>query len=278
MGFDKRSLDTGADTTWCPGCNNYMLLSEVRNVVSEICEKEGKERKDFSISAGIGCHGKIFDYLNLGGVYSLHGRVIPTITGMKMGNPSLDIIGFGGDGDTYAEGVSHLLHASRTNPDVTMVVHNNRVFALTTGQATPTSEEGFVTKAEPKGHKDPALNPIELAISNNTSFVARIDPTDFKKSEEVLKKAMEWDGFALVDVVMPCIKYTSDISELKSKFYWLEEKKRSKEEALEKAREWTKGTKLPLGIFYRSEKPVLSDRKESLRELKKEGKGGFEKG
>ncbi len=269
----KKNLDTDAEMTWCPGCNNFILLSAVKNALDTISEEKNIRREDFSMASGIGCHGKMFDYLNVGGVYSLHGRVLPTLVGTKIGNPSLEVIGFGGDGDTYSEGMSHFIHASRFNPDITMVVHNNRVFALTTGQATPTSEEGFESKAQPEGHSDPALNPLEIAVANGTSFVARVNPRDFGKTQEILEKAMKWDGFSYVDVIMPCRKYTQNIEEVNEKFYWLEDKDRTRDEALEKTREWDRGEKLPLGIFYRKKKRVMSERKKSLSELREDGKG-----
>ncbi len=276
MTIKESDLVTGAEMTWCPGCNNFMLLSAVKKAIKNVSVDKGLDRKDFSMAAGIGCHGKMFDYLNVGGVYNLHGRVLPTMIGTKIGNPSLEVIGFGGDGDTYSEGVSHFIHASRFNPDMTMVVHNNKVFALTTGQATPTSEKGFKSKAQPKGHTEPALNPLELAIANNTSFVARVDPKKFGKTVEVLEKAMKWEGFSYIDVIMSCKKYSQEMDMLNEKSYWMEEERRTKEKALKKAAEWNEKEKLPLGIFYMEKKETMSDRKDSLSSLKDENKGWFQ--
>lgn len=277
--MESNDLNTGADVTWCPGCNNFMLLSAVRKALKTRAEEKDIGREDFSMAAGIGCHGKMFDYLDIGGVYSLHGRVIPTMVGMKMGNPNLEVIGFGGDGDTYSEGVSHFIHASRLNPDMTMVVHNNEIYALTTGQATPTTKKGFETKAQPKGHFEEPLNPIELAVSNNTSFVARVDASNITMTQEVLEKAMSWEGYAFVDVVMPCLKYNMDIQKMKDKFYRMDEKPdRTKSEALEKAAEWnSQEGDLPLGIFYRNRKETMSEKRNQLSKLKEENKGWFQR-
>ena len=270
-------LDTEADVTWCPGCNNFMLLSAVRNAIKSHGEENGYERKDFSMAAGIGCHGKMFDYLDVGGVYNLHGRVIPTLVGMKMGNPNLQVIGFGGDGDTYAEGVSHFIHVSRLNPDATMVVHNNEIYALTTGQATPTTEKGYRTKAQPRGHFEPSMNPLELAIINETSFVARVNASDAEKVQEVLEKAMDWDGYAFVDVVMPCLKYNMNIQEMQERFTYIEDEDRARKEALELASRWNEDEgELPLGIFYRNRKETMSERRKQLSELKEEHAGWYQ--
>ena len=131
-------LSTPMIPTWCPGCWNFQILTAVKNVIGEEIKK-GKKKDDFAIVAGIGCHAKIFDYINLNGINTLHGRVLPTCLGMKVGNPNLNVIGFSGDGDAYAEGMEHLVHAARYNSDFKFIVSNNQVFALTIGQSTPTT-------------------------------------------------------------------------------------------------------------------------------------------
>src|SRR3989344_9641020 len=136
------NLSTNARNTWCPGCFNFSILAGVKNVLQERIKTE-KDREKFAIVSGIGCHAKIFDYLNLNGLNALHGRVIPICLGMKIGNPNLNVIGFSGDGDAYAEGMEHLIHAARYNSDFKYIVHNNQVFALTVGQPTPVTERGF---------------------------------------------------------------------------------------------------------------------------------------
>ncbi len=276
MTINESDLSTGAEMTWCPGCYNFMLLSAVKKAIKTISEYKDIKRKDFSMAAGIGCHGKMFDYLNVGGVYNLHGRVIPTMVGTKIGNPNLEVLGFGGDGDTYSEGISHFIHASRLNPDITMVVHNNKVFALTTGQATPTSEKGFKSKAQPEGHTEPSLNPLELAVANNTSFVARTNPKEFDRTINILEKAMKWEGFSYIDVIMPCRKYSGNMELMDEKSYWLDDEERTKDEALKKAAEWNKKDKLPFGIFYRDKKETMSERKKNLSILKEKGDGWFQ--
>jgi len=164
-------LSTNAKPTWCPGCFNFQVLAGVKK---SILSQPNFNKNDYAMVAGIGCHGKIFDYLNLNGINGLHGRVLPTMLGMKVGNPNLKIIGFSGDGDAYAEGMEHLIHAARYNSDIKYIVHNNQVFALTVGQPTPVTEIGYKDKTTPSGEKISPLNPIKLMLSAGASFVARV--------------------------------------------------------------------------------------------------------
>src|SRR3989338_5067939 len=167
------NIITNVETTWCPGCTNYYILGGFRNFIEKEIKK-GKKKDDFAIVSGIGCHAKLFDYINLNGLNSLHGRVLPTCLGMKIGNPNLTVLGFSGDGDAYAEGMEHLIHAPRYNSNFKYFVFNNQVFALTVGQPTPVSEKGFADKTNPKGVKTQALNPIKLMLSAGCDFVARV--------------------------------------------------------------------------------------------------------
>ena len=192
-------LETKSQNTWCPGCPNFLLLESVKIALRNIIYK-GTKQEDIVMVSGIGCHAKIFDYLNISGIYSLHGRVLPTCFGIKVGNPNLVVLGFGGDGDTYAEGISHFIHACRYNANMTMIVHDNRAFALTTGQATPTTEQGSKVKSEPLGVFPIPINPIKLALSLRASFVARAYARDIKGTAEIIEKALEHNGFSFVDV------------------------------------------------------------------------------
>lgn len=135
-------LNTYSQNTWCPGCANFGILTAFKEVIASLTKKK-IAKENIVILSGIGCHAKIVDYLNLNSFYSLHGRPIATAQGIKLGNPNLKVIVFAGDGDTYDEGISHLIHAAKRNIDITVLIHNNRIFALTTGQFTPTSPKGF---------------------------------------------------------------------------------------------------------------------------------------
>ena len=140
-----KSIRTNATSTWCPGCFNFMILAGVQKFLEKQIAS-GKNKNDFAMVSGIGCHAKIFDYLDLQGVNSLHGRVLPVALGMKIGNPKLNVLGFSGDGDAYAEGMEHLIHMARYNSDIKYLVHNNQVFALTIAEPSPVTEKGYKDK------------------------------------------------------------------------------------------------------------------------------------
>ncbi len=267
------NLSTPVIPNWCPGCYNFQILASFKRVIEEQI-KAGKLKNDFAIVTGIGCHAKLFDYVNLNGINTLHGRVLPTCLGMKIGNPNLTIFGFSGDGDAYAEGMEHLIHAARYNSDFKYVVHNNQVFALTVGQPTPTTERKFVDKTMPLGVKLSPINPIRIMLASGAGFVARCY-ADMKQLDYVFKEALKHKGFAFIEVIQPCLIFHPD-AEYKSKFYSLEETKHDKtsfEKAWEKAGEFDYDIphteKIPTGIFYQKEKPILEELYPQLVELKK---------
>lgn len=255
------TLNTSKKNTWCPGCWNFQILAGVKKVILDQIEK-GKKENDFAIVTGIGCHAKIFDYIKLNGINTLHGRVLPTCLGIKIGNPKLNVIGFSGDGDAYAEGMEHLIHAARYNSDFKYIVHNNQVFALTVGQPTPVTEKGFKDKTTPAGVKIQPLNPIKLMLASGASFVARVF-ADSKQVEHVLKEALKHKGFAFIEILQPCLIFHPDKG-YKEKTYFLEEKGHDKtnfDQAWKRAAEFDYNTteKIPLGIFYQSKKPVFEE-------------------
>jgi len=271
----KPNLNTTTKPTWCPGCFNFLILAGVKNVLSQEIKTE-EDKKKWAIVSGIGCHAKTFDYLNLNGINTLHGRVLPTCLGLKIGNPNLNVIGFSGDGDAYAEGMEHLIHAARFNANFKYFVYNNQVFALTVGQPTPTTELGYKDKTTPLGVKVKPLNPIKLMLASGASFVARVF-ADMKQVEEVLKQALKHKGFAFIEVLQPCLIFHPDIG-YKEKTYSLEEKNHDKtsfEQAWKRAQEfdYNEVKKIPLGIFYQKEQTIFEDNFEQLKELKKKGIG-----
>ncbi len=257
------NLNTSIMPTWCPGCNNFQILAGVKKVLNEKI-KTDDEKEKWAIVAGIGCHAKIFDYTNLNGINTLHGRVLPTCLGMKIANPKLNVLGFSGDGDAYAEGMEHLIHMARYNSNIKYFVHNNQVFALTVGQPTPTTEIGFKDKTTPRGVKISPLNPIKLMLASGASFVARVY-SDVKQIEYVLKEALNHKGFAFIEVLNPCLIFHNQ--NYKNKIYFLQEERHDKnnfEEAWKKAQEFDYNsiddkTKIPMGIFYQVEKPVFEE-------------------
>jgi 2-oxoglutarate ferredoxin oxidoreductase subunit beta len=271
------NLNTKVTPTWCLGCFNFQILAGVKNVIAKQIQ-EGRKKDGFAITSGIGCHAKIFDYLNLNGINALHGRVLPTCLGMKVGNPNLTVFGFSGDGDAYAEGMEHLIHSVRYNSDIKYIVHNNQVFALTVGQPTPTTETGFKDKTTPAGVKLHPINPIRLVLAAGCGFVARV-LADVNQVERVLEEALKHKGFCFIEVLQPCLIFHPD-ADYKGKAYNLQEAGHDKTNlkvAMERAEEFDydllkQETKIPVGIFYQTEKPVFEDIVAPLSELKKQGK------
>lgn len=251
-----QELSTGRPITWCPGCPNHGILESVKRTVSEmINDSNGKlGQKDFAITTGIGCSGKIFDYLKLNGFYGLHGRPIPTAMGIKLANPNLNVLAFAGDGDTYSEGMAHFIHAFRYNPDMTLVVHDNQSFSLTTGQSTPVSQQGFKNKANPLGEYNQPFNPIKLALSAGATFIARCNALDVNHTTEVLKKAINHKGFAYVEIMQKCLIFNRDMNDIDNLMYKIKDNK-NLNKAYELADEWnynSKKGKIPLGVIYQS--------------------------
>jgi 2-oxoglutarate/2-oxoacid ferredoxin oxidoreductase subunit beta len=268
---DKNNLNTNVIPTWCPGCFNFQILAGIKNALDREI-RNGKNKEDFAIVSGIGCHGKIFDYVNLNGINTLHGRVLPTCLGMKIGNPNLNVIGFSGDGDCYAEGMEHLIHAARFNADIKYFVHNNQVFALTVGQPTPTTEIGFKDKTTPMGVKFPPINPIKLMLSAGATFVARVYANS-EQIEYIFREAMRHKGFAFVEILQPCIVFHNDKG-YAEKTYSLESVKHDRtnfQQAMKRAEEFNYNDveKIPLGIFYQTQRKVLEEQYPQLAELKR---------
>ncbi len=258
---EKTELGTKNEKTWCPGCPNFMILESVKQAISKLID-EGYRPADFVSVTGIGCHAKIFDYLNFSGFYGLHGRVLPASLGIKLGNPKLTVIGFAGDGDTYAEGMEHFIHAGRYNADLTLVVHDNQSFSLTTGQATPTSPQGYKSKAEPWGGCAPPLNPLRLALASGTSFIARCNARDIAHTAEVLVKAVRHPGFSFVEVIQDCLIFNREMNG-KDRLMYKVPDNIDREKAYALAGEWDyngREGKIPLGVIYQEGKPVLGER------------------
>jgi len=267
----SKKLDTREIMTWCPGCSNYEILKSVKLAISRLM-KEGHKAENFAMVTGIGCHGKIFDYLNISGIYGLHGRAVPTAMGIKIGNPNLKVIAFAGDGDMYSEGISHFIHAGKYNSDLTLIVHDNQAFSLTTGQATPTSQKGYKTKAEPFGKLGVPFNPLKLALASNATFIARANARDAKHTAKIIKQAIKHKGFSFVEIIQDCIVFNLDINNKGKRMYKLPDKKRTKIEAMKLAEMYDynlgKG-KIPLGIIYKETRKTFEENWPQLELLKK---------
>lgn len=262
--MEAKDFNTKEEITWCPGCPNFNINLAVKEVLAELVNENKIKAKDIAVAVGIGCHAKIYDYLSTSGFYGLHGRPLPVALGIKIANPELTVIGFGGDGDTYAEGIAHFVQNCRHNANITMLVHNNQNFSLTTGQATPTSEKGFVGASTPFGEGEEPMNPISLALISGATFVARSYALDQAHLKETIKEAIEHKGFAFVDILQPCLIFHNTIPYFKDHVYKLEDNnKEDLDVALKLAREWDysfkEDKKVPIGVFYKIKKPTFEE-------------------
>jgi 2-oxoglutarate ferredoxin oxidoreductase subunit beta len=251
-------LKTPKINTWCPGCGNFGILMAFKKALIEL----GLQREETVMVSGIGCHGKIVNYVNLNGFHGIHGRVLPAAQGIKLANPNLTVVGFAGDADQYNEGWGHFAHAIRNNIDMTLIVHDNMVLGLTTGQATSTSQQGFKSKSTPFGVIPPMLNPVAHALVSNSSFVARGFSGDMFHLKKLMIEAIKHRGFAYVDVFQPCVSfnYLNTYDWFSQRVYKLEDEGHNvtdRNKALEKAFEW--GDRIPIGIFYNKERPTYQD-------------------
>lgn len=251
-----KNLTTNAEITWCPGCGNFGILNAFKKAVKEL-EKQGVKQSQIIITTGIGCHGKIFDYIPLSGVYSIHGRSIATAQGIKLGNPSLTVVAFAGDGDAYGEGIAHLIFAAKRNADITVVVHNNGAYALTTGQFSPTSKKGFKGPSSPQGSIEQPLNPLRLLLEAGASFVGRGYAGNINHLSSLLTEAMLHKGFSIVDVLQPSVVFNDTYSLYNEITEVIPKPARSYDDALILAKKMDK--KLPLGVFYKVNKSVFHE-------------------
>jgi 2-oxoglutarate ferredoxin oxidoreductase subunit beta len=246
----------GLKPAWCPGCGNFGILRALNKALVEL---EIKPPQVLLVS-GIGQAGKLPHY-SQGNIFnSLHGRPVPPAIGAKIANPELVVIAVSGDGDAYGEGGNHFLHAMRRNHDITYLVHNNQVYGLTKGQTSPTSDLGFVTKTTPYG-ASPPINPIAIAIVTGATFVARGFAGDIDHLAELIKKGIQHRGFALVDILQPCVTFNhkNTYSWYRERVYQLGEDYDPSNQlgALEKAQEW--GDRIPIGVFYRVQRPTFEE-------------------
>jgi 2-oxoglutarate ferredoxin oxidoreductase subunit beta len=248
-------LTTYEENTWCPGCGNFGIFNAFKMAVKRL-EEEGISRNKVVITAGIGCHAKIFDYLNLSGLYSIHGRGISTAQGMKLANHELIAVAFAGDGDALGEGISHTIFAAKRNANITAIIHDNGVYGLTTGQFTPTSHKGFIGPSTPKGSIEDPLNPLKLMLISGATFVARGYSARIKELTDIFYEGMIHKGFSFIDVLQPCVSFNDTYKLYNSIVEPINKPANSIEEALNIVNETEK---LPVGIIYKTDKPVYDE-------------------
>jgi len=248
----KEKLATNEEMTWCPGCPNHMILESVKETIASFIDNKKYKHGDFAIATDIGCHAKIFDYLNLSGISCLHGRAIPTAIGMKIANPNLKVLVFAGDGAVYSEGISHFMHTFKHNPNMTLILHDNQSFSLTKGQPTPTTQKDYVSKASPLGTFEKPFNPIKIALAAGATFVARTNARDIKHMTEIFTKAINHNGFSFVEVIQDCLIFNTEQNNKDKQMYKISDNKdRFHAEKLADEYDYNSKTgKIPLGIIF----------------------------
>lgn len=241
------------ETAWCPGCGNFSILNCLKTALEEL----GKDPHEVLMAAGIGQAAKTPQYISANTFCGLHGRSLPAATAAKIVNEGLTVIVNSGDGDSYGEGGNHFIHAIRRNVNIAHFVHDNQIYGLTKGQSSPTTAEGQVTNAQADGNISHPLNPVLMAIAAGAGFVARSFSGDSKHLIAMMKEAISYKGYALVDILQPCVSFNkvNTFSYYKERVYHLEEDydTADKAGAMIKAMEF--GARIPIGILYREDRP-----------------------
>ncbi|MGF3102640.1 2-oxoacid:ferredoxin oxidoreductase subunit beta [Rossellomorea sp. DUT-2] len=188
---------------WCPGCGDFSVQAAIQRASANV----GLDPEQLAVVSGIGCSGRISGYINSYGFHGIHGRSLPIAQGLKMANKELTVIASGGDGDGFAIGLGHTIHAIRRNVDVTYIVMDNQIYGLTKGQTSPRSSSGFKTKSTPQGSIEPALAPMEMALTAGATFVAQSFSSDLKELTAIIEAGLNHKGFSLINVFSPCVTY-----------------------------------------------------------------------
>jgi 2-oxoglutarate ferredoxin oxidoreductase subunit beta len=256
---------TGCSPTWCPGCGDWGILNSLKQSFINL----ELNPSDVAVVFGIGCSGNMNDFLNCNGFHALHGRGIPVAVGIKIANHKMPVLTIQGDGDCYGEGGNHFIHSCRGNHDITVIVHDNRLYSLTTGQVSPTSPKKFKSKSTPEGVIESPLNPLSIALLSGATFVAQTFAGDSNHMTNTITQGIKHKGFSLINVLQPCVTFNK-VNTFK---YYLEKsyklptdyKSDNFKLALNTSLEIFK-EKYPLGVLYQVDSPSYTDQLPQLRE------------
>ncbi|WP_435921172.1 2-oxoacid:ferredoxin oxidoreductase subunit beta [Paenibacillus sp. DYY-L-2] len=188
---------------WCPGCGDFSIQAAIQRAAANV----GLEPESLAVISGIGCSGRISGYINAYGLHGIHGRALPIAQGVKLANRDLTVIASGGDGDGFAIGMAHTVHAIRRNVNITYIVMDNQIYGLTKGQTSPRSGEGFKTKSTPEGSVESTLSPLEVALASGATFVAQSFSSDLKQLTSLIEQGIQHEGFSLINVFSPCVTF-----------------------------------------------------------------------
>lgn len=252
------------ETAWCPGCGNFTILECLKAAL----EQTGKHPSEVLMAAGIGQAAKTPQYISANAFCGLHGRSLPAAVAAKIANDKLTVVVDTGDGDSYGEGGNHFIHNIRRNVNIAHFDHDNQIYGLTKGQASPTSMLGIVTGVQPDGNINEPLNPILLAIASGAGFVARAFTGNKEHLISMMKQAIEYEGYALVDILQPCVSFnkTNTFAWYSKRVYELDESYnfKSKIDAMQKAMEF--GDRIPIGIIYSEQKSTYHQKNQVLKQ------------
>ncbi len=249
--------------TWCPGCGDFGVIAAIEIAVKRL----QLPSQNVVIVSGIGCSSNLPHFLSSYGFHGIHGRVLPVAEGIRWANHGLTVIGTGGDGDGFGIGAGHFVHAMRRNVDLTYVTMDNQIYGLTTGQASPTSSMGQKTKSTPTGVIENPIEPVALALASGATYIARGFSGDPKHLADLIANGIQHKGFSLVDVYSPCVTYNklNTFDFFRQRVYKLESAGHDPTDpvaAWQRALEW--GDKIPIGLFYKVDKPTYEDLEEVL--------------
>lgn len=248
------------EVTWCPGCGDFGILNAVKKALVSL----DRQPKDVLLVSGIGQAAKLPHYIKCNCFNGLHGRALPPAVAAKIANPNLTVLVTTGDGDCYGEGGNHFVHNIRRNVDITVIVHNNQIYGLTKGQASPTTDSGFETKVQVEGVILEPLHPLEMAIALGCGFVARGYSADSEHLSWLISEGVKHKGFSLIDVLQPCVTFNK-----KNTYEWYMKRiykvsddtgynPQDKMSAYQKAAEW--GDRIPIGIIYKADKATYEEK------------------
>lgn len=223
---------TDKEITWCPGCGGYGFLASLKKALV----KANKAPKDVVIAYDIGCSANAISFLNVCGFATLHGRSIPVAVGAKMANPNLTVIAQGGEGGIVTEGANHLVHSAQRDDDITVIINNNFVFGLTTGQASSATPKGLKTRSTPQGNPFEALCAVDLCLISGATFVSRTPASAVEKTAEIIYQAITHKGFSLVEIIQPCVVWTKEL--VAPEGTWIEQPFKSKFDVIGKEKLW----------------------------------------
>jgi pyruvate ferredoxin oxidoreductase beta subunit len=261
--------------TWCPGCGDFGVLKALKQALPEV----GRTPEETLLVTGIGCSGKLNSYLDSYGFHTIHGRSLPVARAAKLANPGLEVIAAGGDGDGYGIGGNHFMHTARENHDMTYIVFNNEIFGLTKGQTSPTSPKGHESKTQPSGSAKDPIRPLTLGLTSGASYIARTAAVNPNQAKEILKEAMEHDGFAHIDFLTQCPTWNKDakqyvpyidVQESEDYDFDIHDRQEAAEMMYETENVLKEGTVLTGRFYVDEDRPSYQQEKQTIGEMPEE--------